>query len=156
MKRLLIILMFVPFVAIGQQIEKETDAFTGETKYKVNGYMGERGNYDRSFTIIPSIRKNNHSFIAAFDGINACNERNEMIFVFENNDRVVLHSFNKFNCKNVAYFNITKKQSNLFATYRLTMIRFKNGRSGQTIDVTEVENPDYFINLYKNIFELGL
>ncbi len=71
MKRLLIILMFVPFVAIGQQIEKETDAITGETKYKVNGYMGERGNYDRSFTIIPSIRKNNHSFIAAFDGINA-------------------------------------------------------------------------------------
>ena len=156
MKRLLIILMLMPFVAIGQQIEKETDAFTGETKYKVNGYMGERGNYDRSFTIIPSVQKNTQGFILAFDGINACNERNEMIFVFENGDKATLYSFNKFNCKNVAYFKINKKQSHLLATYRLTMIRFKNGRSGQTIDVTEVENADYFINLYKNIFELGL
>lgn len=82
-------------------------------------------------------------------GIGGCNEKDEIIILFENGEKITKKSWNKFNCDGEAYFFLDQKDINLLITHTLSKIRMTNGRSydSYTGDVKE-KDKRYFIQLF--------
>ena len=106
----------------------------------------------KSFQISPSITNNTFlSMIVHFeDGFNKCNEKNKIIFLFEDGSKISLNSWNKFNCKGVAYFDFTNKIASKFRDFKVTKIHLENGDSYESvsIDITD-QWQEYFIKMTK-------
>ncbi len=85
-------------------------------------------------------------------GIGTRIEKDELTFLFEDNTKVSLLFWNKFNCKGVSYFDLSGSElSNL--TKRIKAIRFKNGRSFEalTIALEKEKDKTFFIDVKQAI-----
>jgi len=83
-------------------------------------------------------------------GIGTCNEKDYIIILFENGEKVTLLSWNEFNCKGIAYFNLFDKRAiELLRTQPMSKIRMTNGRSNEsyTSDV-KVGDKRYFMQIF--------
>lgn len=79
-------------------------------------------------------------------GLGACNERSDLIVMFEDSSKVTIRSWNKYNCKGIAYFAIGSHDK--FATKRVLKIRVTNGLSGESYtNVLPKSKQEYFIKL---------
>jgi hypothetical protein len=77
-------------------------------------------------------------------GIGNCVENNDLIILFENDTKINLKSWNKFNCEGNSYFDINGSELNNL-TKRIKAIRFQNGRTFESLTVLlEKENDKTF------------
>ena len=80
-------------------------------------------------------------------GIGNCVENDDLIILFEDNTKITLKSWNKFNCDGKSYFDLNGSELNNL-TKRIKAIRFQNGRTFESLTVLlEKENDKtYFID----------
>ena len=92
------------------------------------------------------------SFITAqLIGLGNCVEDSEMIILFENEEKISISSWNKFNCKGNAYFSLTKKEEQMLKSLPIKTIRVRNGETYKTVTSSDFSNPRYFIQLFNSI-----
>jgi len=86
---------------------------------------------------------------ATMVGIGVCNEKDEIIILFENGQKITKISWKGFNCEGKAYFNMTEEEIELLRTCPLSKIRMTNGKSfdSYTGDVKQ-KDKRYFIQLF--------
>lgn len=82
-------------------------------------------------------------------GIGSCNEKDELIILFENGQKMKSTSWKSFNCEGTTYFSPTDEDLILLRTQPLSKMRIMNGRSFDSY-TGEVEKKDkrYFIQLF--------
>jgi hypothetical protein len=93
----------------------------------------------------------NNGFICKNVNIGSCDENDTLIFLFEDDSKMTLTAWNKFNCEGNAYFDFTADQLALLSTKKTNTIRFTNGRTYEslTYNLKDAEK-DYFVRVYSN------
>lgn len=110
----------------------------------------------KGFTITPNFKSKggeyeNNGFMCKNVNIGNCDENDSLIILFEDDTKITLTSWNKFNCEGNAYFNLTKDEINELSAKKVKSIRFSNGRSYESLTVAlKEEQKDYFIIAYTN------
>jgi len=91
----------------------------------------------------------NNGFTCKNVNIGNCDENDSLIFLFEDDSKVTLTAWNKFNCEGNAYFDVTDDQLKEFSLKKITTIRFTNGRTfdSYTYTLTTVQK-DYLLKAY--------
>jgi hypothetical protein len=105
--------------------------------FRIDFSMKEKSNGDISLS----------NLIVTLAGLGSCNEDNTMIILFENDTKVKLSSWNKFNCKGTSYFSISRLDSLALSTTPISKIRLTNGR-GYKSYTGDLEDKNFFINLF--------
>lgn len=79
--------------------------------------------------------------------ITCLDEENTLDIIFEDDSKVKLVSWNKFNCEGTSYFDLSKKNIDDFKTKKLKAIRYTDVRNFNKITVKEnlTENNSKFI-----------
>jgi hypothetical protein len=80
-------------------------------------------------------------------GIGSCVEKNEMIIMFEDSSKITLTSWNKFNCKGDAWFDITNDEADKLATLKVKKIKITNGYTFDSF-TKAMSRPDYFRQIF--------
>jgi hypothetical protein len=80
--------------------------------------------------------------------IGNCVENNELIILFENEEKIKLMSWNKFNCDGDAWFRLNDDQRELLAKNRIKKIKITNGRTYESYTHELKTNKDYFNQLF--------
>ena len=82
--------------------------------------------------------------------IGKCVENNELIILFEDDSKIILKSWNEFNCEGKAYFSISKVELRKLSSKKIRKIRVTNGCSGDSY-TSDVEQKDqsYFIKYFR-------
>ena len=91
--------------------------------------------------------KSSTFFILTMVGLESCNEDNTLIILFDNEEKIVLKSWNKFNCKGNAYFTFSKSNIEMLKNTPIAKVRITNGRSYKHY-TSESINKNYFIEFY--------
>lgn len=110
----------------------------------------------KGFTITPDFRADgnsyiNNGFMCNNVNIGNCDENDQLIILFDDNSKISLTSWNKFNCEGNAYFNFSDEDLDLLSTKKVNSIRFMNGRTYDSLTVKlKIEQKDYFIRAYTN------
>jgi hypothetical protein len=110
----------------------------------------------KGFTISPNFRAKNGTlvnagFICKNVNIGSCDENDSLIFLFEDDTKMTLTSWNKFNCEGNAYFDFNDNQLKDLSTKKVNTIRFSNGRSYESLTIALKEDQkDYFIRAFTN------
>jgi hypothetical protein len=110
----------------------------------------------KGFTISPNFRAKNDTFVnAGFIcknvNIGSCDENDSLIFLFEDDTKMTLTSWNKFNCDGNAYFEFSDDDLKQLSTKKISAIRFSNGRTYESLTYTLKESEkDFFIRVYTN------
>lgn len=78
--------------------------------------------------------------------IGACNENNELIILFEDDTKIKLKSWNKFDCEGSTYFGISEEDAKQLATKKAIRLKYQNGYTFDSLteDIEEFYQ-DYFI-----------
>jgi len=66
-------------------------------------------------------------------GLGNCNENNELIFLFENGNKIKLTSWNDFNCEGYSFFSIGKSEMEMLKKHKISKIRLTNGKGLKAI-----------------------
>lgn len=122
-----------------------TKNFVGANAQKTQGFVmtnsfkGVDGKLEQNGIILKNI------------GIGNCDEKDELIFLFDDETKITITSWNKFNCDGKAYFNLTDNEYDMLKSKRVTAIRFKNGYSYESLTYTlKKEEQGFFVNVYSN------
>lgn len=108
----------------------------------------------KGFSITPSINSDfKFSGITLKNvGIGSCNEKNELIILFEDSVKITVKSWNDFNCKATSYFEFDKEKQEKLKSKKILKIKFTNGRTFDSFS-EKVNQQDYFIQLF-NLIDL--
>jgi hypothetical protein len=138
-------------------IINEVDEMSGKKYSSVNlNLVVYNESKTKGFKITPYVKENNvKMLVIKAVNFSGCNENDELIFLFENGERLVMKSWNKFNCEGKAYYNLDKDQINLLNSNKITKIRFTSGKSYDNV-TGEPSMADYFIKLFAHIEELSI
>jgi len=134
------------------EILRAVDKMTGKTYYSLSRTLFFVKS-DKKLIINVGIRDEQfRGLLVRFENIGNCNENNKLIFLFEDDTKLTLDSWNDFNCKGVAYFDLNGTSLPKLQK-KIKSIMFQNGRTYDsiTIDVPESEQ-DYFIQV-KNLLD---
>jgi len=110
----------------------------------------------KGFTITPNFKADkggmkNGGFMCKNVNIGSCDENDSLIILFEDDTKITLTAWNKFNCEGNAYFDFSESQLKDLSTKKVNTIRFSNGRSYESLTVTLKEDQkDYFVRAYSN------
>ena len=110
----------------------------------------------KGFTIIPNFKAGsgemiNNGFICQNVNIGSCDENDSLIILFEDETKITLTSWNKFNCEGNAYFDFTDSELENLSTKKVNTIRFSNGYSYENLTITlKQDQKDYFIRAFTN------
>ena len=94
--------------------------------------------------------------------IGRCTEKDELIILFTNGEKIVVKSWADFNCEGTGYYNLTNSQYDLLRHIEVKTIRITNGHSYESYTSTVPNKSSrYFIKvlyaldnkLYKTIKE---
>lgn len=90
-------------------------------------------------------------FIKSF-GLGTCLQKDDLTILFEDNTKITLISWSKFNCKGASYFDLDGSElKNL--TKRIKAIRFQNGRTFEalTLKLENENDKTFFIHVQQAI-----
>jgi hypothetical protein len=136
-------------------VVKHTDAMSGTIyTFASRDFVCSNETKTIGFKVTP-ILNNDLNFEWVFVtmiGIGGCNEKDEIIILFENGEKIIKKSAHKFNCKGAAYFNMSDSDIRLLKTQPMSKIRMTNGRTYESFtgDVSD-KNKRYFIQLFNAI-----
>jgi hypothetical protein len=140
---------------VGPKLVKQIDEMDDKT-YLFASYKFVVANEEKTigFIVQPNISDdyNLQDMIGTIVGLGSCNENDELIILFDNGEKVKLHSWKKFNCKGAVYFSIDDDTYNLLKNHKLMKIKITNGRTFQSF-TKEVPSKyqTYFIQLIKEL-----
>jgi hypothetical protein len=80
--------------------------------------------------------------------IGSCNEKDELIILFEDDTKIKVVSWNDFNCKGDAWFILSKSDKEKLSTVKIKKIKLQNGRTFESFTKELTENNDYFVQLF--------
>jgi hypothetical protein len=110
----------------------------------------------KGFTVTPNFKADkggmkNGGFMCKNVNIGSCDENDSLIILFEDDTKITLTAWNKFNCEGNAYFDFSESQLKDLSTKKVNTIRFSNGRSYESLTITLKEDQrDYFVRAYSN------
>ena len=134
-------------------IDKMTDR---EYFLSSKNFVGTNLQKTQGFVITPSFKSDEgkmvqNGFILKNIGIGNCDENDILIFLFEDDTKLQITSWNKFNCEGKAYFNLTESDLDLLKAKNITAIRFNNGYTSNSLTYNmKKEEQGFFINVYTN------
>jgi hypothetical protein len=146
-------------VAYGQHNEvlliREKDDMTGEITTTPNRkivLLNSEGT--KGFSVLAYISKDmqlQHLAVMSA-GLGVCTEKGELILLLEEDNRIQLKAWSKFNCEGVSYFALTEEDVRLLSRYPLVKIRFTNGKTFEQ-HTGQVPSKDvkYFITIIKQL-----
>jgi len=81
-----------------------------------------------------------------------CVENTELLFLFDDDSKLSIKSWNDFNCKGNAWYQLTSSQTNELGSKTIKKIRVQNGRNYKSY-THELEGADksYLINMFKSV-----
>jgi hypothetical protein len=157
-KTMMITLMMclVTIVSFGQTdsvyVIKETDAMDGKViAYSSRDFICANDAGKIGFRVSAHINFRDIKFsmiTATMVGIGSCNEKDEMIILFENGEKIIKTSWKEFNCEGGTYFDMNDDDIQLLRTQPISKIRMTNGRTydSYTGDVKK-KDKRYFIQV---------
>ncbi|MBK7362885.1 MAG: hypothetical protein IPJ01_11355 [Micavibrio sp.] len=80
--------------------------------------------------------------------IGSCDEKDELIILFEDDSKIKLISWNDFNCKGDAWFSLSKSDKESLSNLKIKKIKVQNGRTFESFTKELTEDSDYFIQLF--------
>lgn len=85
-------------------------------------------------------------------GIGNCVENDDLIILFDDDTKITLKSWNKFNCEGKSYFDLNGSQLKGL-TKSVKAIRFQNGRDFSSLTFTLIKDEDktFFIDAQKSL-----
>ena len=83
-------------------------------------------------------------------GIGDCVEQAELIILFSDGSKIVLQSWNEFNCEGLSYFTFSKLDEINLAYKTIKKIRYTNGYTYDSYTGIPIVT-DYFIQIYNSI-----
>jgi hypothetical protein len=110
----------------------------------------------KGFIISPNFKKEESGL--AYSGlmcenvaIGSCDENDILIILFEDDTKITLTSWNKFNCEGYSYYHFTDSELTELSVKKMKSIRFTNGYSYDNLTVVlKADQKDYFIRAYTN------
>jgi len=80
--------------------------------------------------------------------VGGCHENDTLILLFDDDTKVTLSMWNKFNCDGSSYFDFYKKEFESFSTKKVKAIRLSNGRTYDSYTyVLKPSEQTYFIDV---------
>jgi hypothetical protein len=160
MKKTLLILTAVvcAFAAKSQTIIGDCTDLSGDCLYYVSeNIIVTNAEKSKGFTFHPSCEMKNgqlacSGIIAQLVNVGSCCEKNTLIILLDDGSKVMLTSWNKFNCEGNAYFNITRDEMQLLREHKMVKAQIKNGFTYDSFvnDISE-KNQEYFFRYFKEI-----
>ncbi len=141
-------------------IKEKTDEMTEQTYYNVSeGLICTNKESTKGFRIDANVttkidKKVIDNLIVKFVGLEKCNEKNSLIILFDNGEKITLTSWNKFNCKAKGYFSLNPKTIEALKHNEISKIRVMNGRSFKSY-TNELEYKNYFIELFEALDKIN-
>ena len=134
------------------KINESKDEMTDKVSYSPSEVLVCARTNKFGFKIRPNItiKKDNkvvEDLIITMVGLERCNDKNTMIILFEDGEKLTLKSWNKFNCKGTAYFRLGISTIDKLKSTEITKIRLTNGRSYKSYTY-EMVYKNYFIELF--------
>jgi hypothetical protein len=157
-KTMMVTLMMclVTMVSFGQTdsvyVIKEIDAMDGKViAYSSRDFICANDAGKIGFRVSAHINFRDIKFsmiTATMVGIGSCNEKDEMIILFENGEKIIKTSWKEFNCEGGTYFDMNDDDIQLLRTQPISKIRMTNGRTydSYTGDVKK-KDKRYFIQV---------
>lgn len=112
---------------------------------------------DKGFKYSPSVDMKNGALecggiLTTMVNIGNCVENNTLIFLLDDGSKVMLKSWNKFNCDGDAWFNISKDEMNLLREHKVVKAQMQNGYSYESFQSdVPVSDQDYFIRFFADV-----
>ena len=138
-------------------IEHCIDKMTDKEYYLASkNFIGSNTQKTQGFIITPNFRKENDkieqsNLILENIGIGNCDEKDNLIFLFDDDTKITITSWNKFNCDGKAYFTLSEDDLEMLKSKNISAIRFVNGYSFQSLTYNlKKEEKGFFINVYSN------
>jgi hypothetical protein len=161
MKTLLMVLSMclLSMISFGQNdnvyLIKEYDQMSGDSLIYINRSIVVANSTNTIGFIIDAYIRNDMTFgfiTATMVGIGNCNRNDEIIILFDNNEKIIKKSWNDFNCKGETYFDLNENEINLLKTQTMSKIRMTNGETfdSYTGNVNQSDKK-YFIHIFKAI-----
>lgn len=137
---------------------KEVDAMDGTTfVYSNRNFVCANEEKTKGFKVDIAVNSKDEPILFYYItvnmvGLGSCNEKDEIIILFENGEKIIKKSWKEFNCDGRACFFVDNKELQLLRTLQLSKIRMTNGRSYEnyTGDVKD-KDKRYFIQLIYSI-----
>jgi hypothetical protein len=110
----------------------------------------------KGFIVIPNFKAENgvlknNGFICENVNIGSCDDKDNLIILFEDDTKIILTSWNKFNCDGNAYFDLSENQLVDLSIKKVNAIRFSNGYSHESLTVDlKQDQKDYFVRAFSN------
>jgi hypothetical protein len=110
----------------------------------------------KGFTITPNFKAEkdgfkNNGLMCKNVNIGSCDENDSLIILFEDDTKITLTSWNKFNCEGNAYFHFNENELTELSTKKVNTIRFSNGRSYESLTIhLKEDQKDYFVRAFSN------
>lgn len=110
----------------------------------------------KGFTINPSFKSENgvmvNNGLDSYNvGIGNCDEDDTLIFLFEDDSKITLKSWNKFNCDGNGFYNLTEDDYKQLASKKIKTIRFTNGYTFDTFTYSLNDSQkDFLVRVYSN------
>lgn len=89
-----------------------------------------------------------HTLKVAMVNIGSCVEKNEIIILLDNDTKIKAKSWNDFNCKGDAWFDLSDSDIDNLSKFKIKKIKVTNGRSFESYTHEITDNNDYFIQTF--------
>ena len=169
MKKVLVLLVTVLALNLSSaQITKTVDTMSDEITFTTSNHItGSDSTFNsRSFVMYLSLKADGDSaeiqgLAVIIEGL-SCVESVEAIILLEDGNKLKMTSWNKFNCKGYAFFDITDKDINMLSNSPVSKVKFTNGRNYRTIlSATSKKQSTVFVknisdiknNFYKTVIQ---
>lgn len=136
MKRLFLIFLIFPLFSKSQKdsiyIIKRVDDMTDKTTYYPSRKLVISDSLKtKGFAITPDLGKDLQlkGLMVKLIKIGSCNEKDELIFMFEDSTKIKLISFAAFNCDGDAFYDFSKKDLEKLKTLKVIKAKIINGKS---------------------------
>jgi hypothetical protein len=141
-------------VKIDKSVDEMTDKvsyFPSERLFAANTELTKGCAIDMIIDVKNDVKTSNFMAVKMV-GLESCNEKNNLIILFDNGDKINLNSWNKFNCKGNAYFTLSKSDINMLKVNPISKVRITNGKSYKSY-TAEIEYKTYFIEFYNELIK---
>ena len=160
-KTIMILATLLTFTVSAQNdsltVIKTIDEMTGKVSYSTSyQLLFTDAENVKGFSVNAFIdeKKTLASIMIRSAGLGNCNENDEVIILFDNGDKIIKKSWNKFNCDGNSWFFVSNIQKEMLSNQTIDKIRITNGYTFQDYTVTlKGSEKRYFIQLFKAIEE---
>lgn len=110
--------------------------------------MNEDSTKGFTLNIIITSNLSMRALVLNMRNIGNCSEKNELIFLFDDNSKLTIKSFSDFTCKETSFFNLDKEDVLQLASKKVTKIKATNGYTFDSFTSPVNEKfQDYFLKV---------